>query len=1245
MWCRLAGFIVMLSVTGPVRADSINDVGGNPSPPFNNYSAVFPNWTMLPTSSFTIWECADIDCAWCLDSSIVGITMMNYGTASGGPGKDITGMYFKILCGSTNTAIYTMNYAGDWTIGADTWPAWTWAGAIPWNVDPNDTKNGCAGGPSLFVYTDVGPCPYLDPATLRGNSIELGPGYNDIDFGGITDDCWSTAPWAQVTDGNPKEIAYIGKECDLETAAPGDTINYTLYIGKPGTSYTNLVVMDSQPPFTHLVAGSDVPPADPGYNPDPGPPARLRWTLPGATSAGGATQEIHFQLTVDWGNGEMFEPGSGDVGAPENAWLSNYAQAFWVGMAGCGNGTAVSPAASTVVNRFLFWKIGSNDILFAPRIGMPNDEMVYEIFLKNVSARKTWWDVKVWDTVPALIDVWSDGYGLEDPCTGWTMTPSGCAAASAGKIVTSAKTTVMTWKLDMPPGMTLTLRFKAQLRPTSPSTTTIINIMALREDGRAGIVDGTGSSQNVACFTHLANVILRTTYFSYCSYAGSIDTTNCNYYFMVPFFPLNQQTNFEFRKLEYEATTGMALAGGKSDTINVLVGSCVAGFMDQGWSMPGCKIERAPAIYYPGITPLGRFDFLYKVTSNSPVLWQMMAQARCSCDDSNTWAPSTSLTYCGFMHYMLLRPDTAALAALGHGDRLAIVNTSLNSGGIPDPFLATTVHLFKWDPLTVAWAYAKSGNIAPESIWMPFEGTYVANMMEVQYCRVISSVAQNLVYEGFHSFGAPGIGGAYDNYHCMNPNRETGNLTNAGTPANYYVITRHDGTPNLYVGNVGAVNATWKIYKYMPASNKVPSVNWPTTLAGNLGSWSLKGTDWASPGLANVTNGHIYGGGYDRTTLAATYATGWKIEVQVGSIQVGSGANLWNPCAGGINLHDALGNQAGRSFWMHKAAMNGGCGNTAKGFPGTMCINVFCPKTGMVVGIESTSGASAVYTTDGPDQAIVFMGLSNAPGGGRENYHFGARPTSVNGDMIAQFHQSSPSEKAFTAPFVRTGTHYELVLPSTVYSGQNFWFTVIVVEAGGDTNMAYNGITSFTSSDPKAQLGGTGMDLYNYTWIPATDKGVHVFINVIFNQLGLMTIVAADIADGSIVGLGTIMVVGVDVKLTKEQRLTIAASGDTIRFKICWSNYSSASAFTFVVTDAVPLGTTYVPEVPSAMNCGSTDGVAMTVAYSLDTTTPPVTWTTAAGMLPAGTPRWLRWTVPVSGVQTTGCACFRVSVN
>ena len=215
---------------------------------------------------------------------------------------------------------------------------------------------------------------------------------------------------------------------------------------------------------------------------------------------------------------------------------------------------------------------------------------------------------------------------------------------------------------------------------------------------------------------------------------------------------------------------------------------------------------------------------------------------------------------------------------------------------------------------------------------------------------------------------------------------------------------------------------------------------------------------------------------------------------------------------------------------------------------------------------------------------------------------------------------------------------------------------MIVVDIGGNTNTDYCGTTSFTSTDPTALIGGGAMDTFNFTWsssvmCPAApdENGVKMFVNVILNRLGLQTIVGADTVDGSITGLTTIMVVGADVRLTKQQGLTIAASGDTVQFRICWSNYSSASAFTFVMTDAVPMGTVYVPEAASLLWCGDSDGVAIAVGYSTATSaTPPAPAsfvTITGGTAPAVGTRWLRWTAYNAGVGTTGCACFKVQVN
>ena len=294
--------------------------------------------------------------------------------------------------------------------------------------------------------------------------------------------------------------------------------------------------MDSLPPFTHYVTGSAIPATDVGWDPDNGPPVRVRWTLPGGATTGGPTGQVVFSVTVDWGNGESFEPGSGDVAAPEGSRLNNIAQVSFVGTS-CATKGSVSPPVPAVVKRFLFWKLGDNDLLFAPQPGQPLDEMTYSIFLQNTSSDRTWWNVQIWDTAPAEINPWAPNEGLYDPCQGWTMTPSGCAAASPGIIVAGGKT-ILTWKLNMEPGMTIELEWKGQVRSTVSPGATALNRASVLELGQTGIADGTGHSRNPVSFTHSAMIILPTTYISYVGFAANgNDKEGCPGFFL-SFFPL-----------------------------------------------------------------------------------------------------------------------------------------------------------------------------------------------------------------------------------------------------------------------------------------------------------------------------------------------------------------------------------------------------------------------------------------------------------------------------------------------------------------------------------------------------------------------------------------------------------------------------------------------------------------------------------------------------------------------------------
>jgi uncharacterized repeat protein (TIGR01451 family) len=1235
------------AVAGACILDAYPDGSDPPS------TYVFPNWQKFNTTVFDLvyGDCVTMCVGWCA-GDITAVTLVNYGTANGT--SDITGVYFCVDCTTACTApAYTMTYAGDWDNGQGvSRPAWTWAGAILIGNDPCDPPGAgskgctvtCAG--RMRVFIDIGPCP-TEQAT-----IAMGPNYYDdgvaVWVPGITDQYNYQAPWYESQDSNPDTIVWSFKTVDMEQAAPGDTLNYTIFYGRPGQgTHTSIEVWDTLPSYTHLVMSSAVPACDPGFDPDPGPPQRLRWTVPGASTTGGPTSSISYKVTVDWGNLESFEPGSGDNACPEGQRLSNRAQIFWKGGTPCAIPTSVTGAAETVVKRFLFWKLADNDLLFAPAYGQPDDEITYEIFLKSMSATKTWWKVMIWDTVPPEIDNWGVGYGFEDPCIGWTMTPTGCSAATPGYRIVAGKT-ILTWTLDMAPGQTLMLHWKGKVRPTCADGNQAVNRISLLSLGWPGVMGGSGHSTRPANFTHLAKIALRTTYYSYTSYSASQDAASKSQArWLIPFFPLNRQTNFELRKLEYTANAGIAATGGKSASINTLVGSCTGGYADGGFSMAGCKAERSPSLYMPLIDHLGWMLLLYKVTSNSPVLWQTMSQVWCGCHDAHTFAPSTSLSYRGFMHYTGMRPDETCLACAGHGERVAIINTSMSPTDSFDATASTTIHIFKWNTTQLSWDYVKSGDVAGESIWVPLEGTYAVAANTMQYLRVISSDTQILTYVGLHTFGNPAISGAYDNNGMLGVNRENGNLVNSSVPANVYVMCRHNSTPNMIIGSTDvAAGGTYNLWKYKPNATMAPA-NFPVTLAGSSGTWAqVSKADTCGPGLTGPT--HVYGqGGNDASTVSGVpYLTGWKVEVTAGKIQVEGGANIFNGCAGACNMHDSTGLQAGTSFWFHEGVTSG-CGDM-NSTNRAMYICVFSPKANIPVGLNSGgpggSGlVTATYTTDGPDQCVAFMGLTNPGNASWIAYRVCDRTGASS--LIAQYQMSSGTEKAFTAPFVRTGVHYNLLAPPTVFVGESYWFTLAVIDSDGDTKTDYVGIASFTSTDSTAKIGAAGMDTYNYTFILG-DKGVKVFVNVTMTKLGLQTLVAQDTMDGSITGITTLMVVGADVKFFKEPALTVGASGDTVNFKICWSNYSSASAISFVVTDAVPVGTTYVPQIASNHICGTTKAITYDFAYSTSSgsAAPTSGWVNTTGTPPSNT-YWLRWTIRSIDIDTTGCACFRVKVN
>ncbi len=1199
---------------------------------------VFPNWSRVPVASFDVLLCAG-----CLDVSevLTGLTVTNFGSATA---ADIAGMYWQVRCSSVNSALMTMTYAGVYTLDGGTLPAWTWVGASPDLDGCADYCGGtCGGWFTITVYADVAPCPVEFRTIRAGLPVNTSFPW----WGSLSDNNGFFLPWGDLI-AETKTIVYSMKEGPV-AAAPGDTVTYTITYGRPGTApISSFIVMDTLPPYSHYVPGSAVPATDVGWDPDPGPPFRLRWTQPGGAPAGGPTAQIRFAVTVDWGNGDAFEPGSGDTAAPEGVRLGNRAETFPVG-GSCGP-SFVTGQVSTVARRFLFWKEGDNDVLFSSTYGQPPDEVTYTISLRNMSALKTWWSTDVWDTVPADLDTWCAGCGFDDPCAGWTMTPSGCAAASPGRLLVAGGT-LLTWRLDLPPSMTLALRWRGQVRGAAAPGGTVLNRASVLARGRTGIVAGTGHSGPPRVFTHQAPIILPTTYTSYLGFGtaenqswacpkscadGTLPIIETSYW--IAFYPLNKKADFNLYQ-QLHTLDAFADFGGVSPPINAFAGGCLTTTPD--W-VNGCKVERAPAVYRPaayatcpGFT---RTRNLYKLVSNSPLIWELLTAPLDDPNDQGTFTGTTSLTYVGYTAYSFARVcDISADAR----DGFYLVNTSETN--------ATTIHAFWWDAAVLAWQYLSSGDLGVESLWY-----YPADPMG--HYKFISSQGPLIVYKGY--LGLLDVNGN-NNHGTQAPTTQNGYLVPDAVPATFYAFAggpTNGDMPSLVIGNFGGATASYQVWQYQPDNPALPTAGSPDHLTPRLvdtaGSWQLLAVDGVPAGLANAGNPKIYGFGYDQL-FTEQYGL-YKVRVLSGGpVQVYGGRDIYSGFASGHVLHATDAQPSGAVYWFHQASTSAKNGASFCNAPysNIMGLDFYCPRQGTNVQLVSGGGYSASYTTTGPDECIFFQRLTNPTAPGRDNY----RATATGGLIVSAFNITCQmKQKLYTAPFLGQGVHYMIIAPPVVFVGQPFWMTVIVVDVGNTTKLDYCGTSSFTSTDPGAKVEGSAMDGYNYAWDAALppcgsgpfDDGVRLFVNVTMTRLGLQTLVAVDTMDGSINGLATVMVVGVDVRLTKEPRLNIAASSDTVQFRICWSNYSSGSAFTFVVNDAVPRGTTYLPELGTwALTCGSTDGVAPLVTYST-ATTPGVPG--AASFVtgnPVAATRWLRWTVPIVGVETTGCLCFRVTVN
>ncbi len=1301
-----AVFAAFLLEVRESRADYLADAWPNPVPPFDG-DTLFPNWQRAPTASFQLWEycdctfdadkCPNTGDGWCEESRIVSLTVMNFGTAGGGPSGDIRNVYFRIVCGTNvvpNATTFTMTYAGVWPAGAEFFPTWTWSGAIAINGDPCGAggEPGCGdplsgGYMDLFLYTDISGCP------TENATVALGPAFNDLgstmweDWGGIRAEC--TAPETsdqsvpqipKLADAAEKFLRYAMKRVDKNQAAPGDTVTYTIYYATPGVvTLSSLELFDTIPSYMTVLQNSTTwfeninPPA--AYK--PGPPASLLWSIPGPINpAGGATREVMFRATVDWQN-EPVESNSGSEAAPEGAFLFNQARVVWDPQgAGCPSG-GNSNRVSTVVKRYLFWVLGDQDVMFAPKAGQDADQITYSLYVKNLSDSRTWWNVRIWDTVPELIDVWAYNMGFNDPFAGWTMTPTGAAAGNPGVIV-SGTNTLLTWTTDVPPGFTLELKFKGQLKSDAEPGDRILNKALIMALGDWPKIDGTGPAKRPRVFRHEATVVLRTTFVSYVGYAGSDDAWT-NYddgcatpLYFISFYPLNKATNLSvFRKLCCSggtapcdpACTSFAEFGGVSPRIDQYAGRCEGTDFPGDWE-GGCAAERAPARYMPspysagytmGNPPLP-FNFLHKLVATAPLVWEVATCLTHTGMDADTFTGASSMNFIGYITYTWLRRDiTDHKYPLEDG--MHIVNT--------DDDNPTTIFVFEWSGN--AWRFRESTDIYNGSMW-GFGPLLPLNPPWGAHFRVVSSDTRILVHK---VYGGLMHGGGYNDMGTLGVCRDTGNLVNATAPSTFYIFGGHlPGAADVcLVGNLakdGDPRAEYDVFRYRPfdplAVNISPE-NLNVDLVGNAGSWHYMGSaavdsefkpGSTNPGTPSTWNPHVYGDEYDTSTFLTRYRLYKIVLKQGGPIQVYCGRNIIDRYSGAAMIHPSVpaGEQAGTEYWLHTNESAHQVAGIA-----VEVLDVFCPEINQEIRCESSDEYDSTYTTDSVDQCVAFKAITMPVNAGRVNW----RVTSVaGGEVIMQYVCINITEKFYTAPFLKRGTFYDVFMPPVVYAGQPFCLTVVVVSNSGATKLDYCGISHFSSTDPNAQMAWGDMESADYSWttswdptcISGDDDGLHVFCNVIFRQLGPQSLLVSDTQDGSITGMAVVQVVGVSVKFRKEPAGTTAASGDVLNFRICWSNFGSGSALDFVVTDRVPSGFEYIPGEAKDHFCGATYGFGTapfqsSVAYSVSgnshgdfTTLNPL-----GGLSPSNV-TWLRWTIPQAvGTNTTGCVCFKAKVN
>jgi len=801
------------------------------------------------------------------------------------------------------------------------------------------------------------------------------------------------------------------------------------------------------------------------------------------------------------------------------------------------------------------WMTADNDILFAPDAVAPDDEIIYTLYFENVSGL-TVADLAVWDTVPAGVQYVSSSGGTYDG-------------------------TKISWSFPtLAPGGTIALTWQAKVNPAAQADTMVTN---------RALADFTGSVGSAA-ITHQARIVPRTVHVGFVSWsandAASFAGCTSQVYF-INFYPLHKSTEFELRNRwccgSAPCDTGCAAfasGGGLADVSN-FVGSCTGG----GTGLqPGCKTERAPAQYAPADfaggysgSPAVPFDFLHKVVSNAPLPYELTMCQGSSNNDAGTYVMTTSLTHKGYTAYTYLRYTSSVI-----NDTLYTVNTSETDD--------TQVHLFMWNPGFFTWDYVTTALVAKESQW-----AYVPSMPG--HYRVVSTAAPVIVFKGNPSIGQTG---GYDNFGTLAPDAKTGNLVSAEGDGTFYLYAGHlPAVSTAAVGNVGATNANYEVWKYTPSNIALPSPSTASVtsdLVDSAGTWSLLGTGTSDAGFSAATNPHVYGDNYDAGTFSTQYAL-YKVKLTSGGpIQVSTGRNVIDRYSGGVVLSSTSGIASGKEFWLHTSeSADTVSGKALHGF------DVFCPAAGMAVHTTSSAGYDATVSTTGPGQVIAFRNLVAPTAGNRTNWKVSVENF---GNVLVQANACNIGKKMFNPSFLVAELSFSATAvkqqdPPAPGIGDPVTYRIAVTNTGEATieeltvvDTVSPVVTAVTTGQPAAmgaptvtQVSGGTMYRWSATGITMAPGVTYTFTvaGVVGSPVGPTTVSNTALIIAVNAGIGTLRKAAnatgfavapvvppvLNISVVKTQTPASPNEGDPISYSIVVINTGTSTVNYLAVTDTL----------------------------------------------------------------------------